>query len=136
MRVVVIGAGGIGGLYGGLLARAGHTVGFLARGKHLEAIRERGLEVRSADFGTFVVRAPASADPADLGQADLVLFAVKTYDLDRAAHVSKQFLGPDASLLTFQNGLDAPDQVALPSSASSTCSSARPGSKRPSSNRA
>jgi 2-dehydropantoate 2-reductase len=112
MRVVVIGAGGIGGLYGGLLARAGHTVGFLARGKHLDAIRERGLEVRSADFGTFVVHAPASADPADLGQADLVLFAVKTYDLDDAAHVAKKLLAPDASLLTFQNGLDAPDQVA------------------------
>src|SRR4030081_3433246 len=80
MRVAVVGAGGIGGLYGGLLARAGHTVAFLARGKHLDAIRQRGLEVRSADFGTFVVHAHASDDPADLGQADLVLFAVETYD--------------------------------------------------------
>jgi 2-dehydropantoate 2-reductase len=112
MRVVSIGAGGIGGLYGGLLARAGHSVGFLARGVHLEAIQARGLEIRSADFGTFTVHAPASADPHDLGQADLVLFAVKTYDLDQAAHVAKQFLAPEASLLTFQNGLDAPDQVA------------------------
>ena len=112
MRVVVIGAGGIGGLYGGLLARAGHDVGFLARGKHLEAIQERGLEVRSADFGTFVVQAPASADPADLGQPELVIFAVKTYDLDPAAQVAQRLLGPDASLLTFQNGLDAPDRVA------------------------
>jgi 2-dehydropantoate 2-reductase len=112
MRVVVIGAGGIGGLYGGLLARAGHSVGFLARGQHLDAIREHGLQVRSADFGTFVVRAPASADPADLGQADLVLFAVKTYDLERAALVAKEVLAPAASLLTFQNGLDAPDQIA------------------------
>src|SRR5919198_544642 len=79
MRVAVIGAGGIGGLYGGLLARAGHEVGFLARGDHLRAIQTHGLEVRSADFGTFVVHATAS---------------------------------DDASLLTFQNGLDAPDQVA------------------------
>jgi 2-dehydropantoate 2-reductase len=112
MRVAVIGAGGIGGLYGGLLARAGHTVAFLARGKHLDAIRARGLEVRSADFGTFVVRAEASADPADLGQADLVLFAVKTYDLEPAALAARQLLGPNASLLTFQNGLDAPEKVA------------------------
>jgi 2-dehydropantoate 2-reductase len=112
MRVVVVGAGGIGGLYGGLLARAGHSVGFLARGPHLEAIRNRGLEVKSADFGNFVVRAPASEDPAELGQADLVLFAVKTYDLDAAARAAKQVLAPDASLLTFQNGLDAPDQIA------------------------
>ncbi len=112
MRVGVIGAGGIGGLYGGLLARAGHSVAFLARGRHLDAIRERGLEVRSADFGTFVVQATASDNPADLGIADLVLFAVKTYDLAQAAHAAKPLLGPHASLLTFQNGLDAPDQVA------------------------
>jgi 2-dehydropantoate 2-reductase len=112
MRVAVVGAGGIGGLYGGLLARAGHTVAFLARGQHLDAIRTRGLEVRSADFGTFVVQAPASDDPADLGQADLVLFSVKTYDLDNAALAARQLLAPDASLLTFQNGVDAPDQVA------------------------
>jgi 2-dehydropantoate 2-reductase len=112
MRVAVIGAGGIGGLYGGLLARAGHTVAFLARGRHLEAIRARGLEVRSADFGTFVVRASASDDPADLGVADLVLFAVKTYDLAPAAQAAARLLGPNSSLVTFQNGLDAPDQVA------------------------
>jgi 2-dehydropantoate 2-reductase len=112
MRVAVIGAGGIGGLYGGLLARAGHTVAFLARGRHLEAIQARGLEVRSADFGTFVVQAAASDDPADLGVADLVLFAVKTYDLGQAALAALPLLGRNASLLTFQNGLDAPDQVA------------------------
>ncbi|MGI9145903.1 MAG: ketopantoate reductase family protein, partial [Chloroflexota bacterium] len=112
MRVAVIGAGGIGGLYGGLLARAGHTVAFLARGQHLKAIRERGLEVRSADFGTFVVQAAASEDPAQLGWADLVLFAVKTYDLEQAAHAARHALGPTTSLLTFQNGLDAPDRIA------------------------
>jgi 2-dehydropantoate 2-reductase len=112
MRVAVIGAGGIGGLYGGLLARAGHQVSFLARGEHLRAIQARGLEVRSAEFGTFVVRGVASDDAAELGQADLVLFAVKTYDLDQAAIAAKQVLAPQASLLTFQNGLDAPDQVA------------------------
>jgi 2-dehydropantoate 2-reductase len=112
MRVAVIGAGGIGGLYGGLLARAGHQVAFLARGEHLQAIRARGLEVRSAHFGTFVVHGVASDDPADLGQADLVLFTVKTYDLDQAAVAARQVLAPQASLLTFQNGLDAPDQVA------------------------
>jgi 2-dehydropantoate 2-reductase len=112
MRVAVVGAGGIGGLYGGLLARAGHDVQFLARGEHLKAICERGLEVRSADFGQFVVHAQASDNPADLRQADLVLFAVKTYDLDDATQAAKQLLAADASLLTFQNGLDAPDRVA------------------------
>jgi 2-dehydropantoate 2-reductase len=112
MRVGVIGAGGIGGLYGGLLSRAGHDVRFLARGAHLAAIKERGLEVRSADFGTFRVHAPASDDPADLGQCDLLLFTVKTYDLERAARSAADVLAPDGSILTFQNGVDAPDRVA------------------------
>src|SRR6266849_3733776 len=94
MRVAVIGAGGIGGLYGGLLARAGHEVAFLARGEHLQAIRARGLEVRSVTFGTFVVKGVASDSATELGQADLVLFAVKTYDLDQAAIAAKQVIGP------------------------------------------
>lgn len=112
MRVAVIGSGGIGGLYGGLLARAGHDVHFLARGAHLAAIRQRGLEVRSRELGTFTVQAPASDDPRDLGQADLALFAVKTYDLPAAAEAARHVLDPESMLLTFQNGLDAPDQVA------------------------
>lgn len=112
MRVAVIGAGGIGGLYGGLLAKAGHDVSFLARGDHLRAIQQRGLEVRSAEFGTFVVRGRASDAAAELGLAELVLFAVKTYDLEQAAQQAKQVLAPAGTLLTFQNGLDAPDQVA------------------------
>jgi 2-dehydropantoate 2-reductase len=112
MRVAVIGAGGIGGLYGGLLAKAGHEVVFLARGEHLRAIQQRGLEIRSADFGTFVVHGRSSDNPDDLGQAELVLFAVKTYDLDEAARAAGKLLAPEGQLLTFQNGLDAPDRVA------------------------
>jgi 2-dehydropantoate 2-reductase len=112
VRVAVIGAGGIGGLYGGLLARAGHEVSFLARGEHLRAIQSRGLRVQSAEFGTFVVHGRASDDPADLGQAELALFAVKTFDLEDAARAAARTLAPDGSLITFQNGLDAPRQVA------------------------
>jgi 2-dehydropantoate 2-reductase len=113
MRVAVIGAGGIGGLYGGLLARAGHDVSLLARGQHLRGIQQRGLRVQSAQFGTFsVTPAAASDDPRDLGLSDLVLFAVKTYDLDEGARAAQQILAPDACLLTFQNGVDAPDRVA------------------------
>ncbi len=112
MRVAVIGAGGIGGLYGGLLARAGHDVRLLARGAHLAAIQSRGLEVRSADFGVFRVHPPASDDPAQLGLSELVLFTVKTYDVEAAAPAALQVLAAQGSLLTLQNGLDAPDQVA------------------------
>jgi 2-dehydropantoate 2-reductase len=112
MRVAVVGAGGIGGLYGALLAQAGHEVGFLARGDHLRAMLDRGLEIQSAEFGTFTVPCRASADPADLEPADLVLFTVKTYDLDGAAQAAASLLKPDGHLITFQNGIDAPDRVA------------------------
>jgi 2-dehydropantoate 2-reductase len=112
MRVVVLGAGGTGGLYGGLLARAGHDVCFLARGPHLAAIRARGLTIRSAQFGTFTLRAPATENPSQLGQADLVLMAVKTPDLAAASQAAKSLLAPGATLLTLQNGLEAPDEVA------------------------
>jgi 2-dehydropantoate 2-reductase len=111
MRVAVIGTGGVGGLYGGVLARAGHQVAFLARGAHLAALREHGLTIRSTQFGTFTVQATASDDPGDLGLADLALFAVKTYDLPTAAAAARRVLGDGSMLLTFQNGLDAPDRV-------------------------
>lgn len=114
MRVAVIGTGGIGGLYGGLLARAGHDVRFLARGQHLRAMQQHGLRIESAQFGTFTVSARASSSASDLGpaEADLVLFAVKTYDLEEAAEPARELLAPDGSLVTFQNGIDAPDRLA------------------------
>jgi len=114
MRIAVIGAGGVGGLYGGLLARAGHEVVFLARGAQLAAITANGLEVRSAELGTFhISAAAASNDPNDLGQTELVLVTVKTYDLEAALPAAAQLRAPNGSVLTLQNGLDAPDQVAL-----------------------
>jgi 2-dehydropantoate 2-reductase len=113
MRVAVIGSGGVGGLYGGVLAKAGHEVSFLARGAHLAAIREHGLQVKSTQFGTFTVQARASDDAKDLGQAELALFGVKTYDLPTAAEAARQVLqDKDAMVLTFQNGVEAPDRVA------------------------
>ncbi len=84
----------------------------MARGAHLAAIKEHGLRVESAQFDEFTVRAPASADPSELGQADLVLLAVKTYDLEAATRAALPVLGPGSMLLTVQNGVEAPDQVA------------------------
>jgi 2-dehydropantoate 2-reductase len=118
VRVAVVGAGGTGGFYGGMLARAGHQVGFLARGRHLAAIQAHGLTVRSAQFGNFTVTGPACDAPDSLGPADLVIFAVKTYDLELAAQAAARLLGPgsglnaESVLLTLQNGVEAPDRVA------------------------
>lgn len=78
MRIAIMGTGGVGGYYGGLLARAGHEVAFIARGEHLRAIKADGLKVRSV-HGDFDIRpAHATDQPAQVGPVDLTIFAVKT----------------------------------------------------------
>lgn len=111
MRVGVIGAGGTGGYYGGVLARAGHEVAFLARGAHLEAIRTHGLAVKSRLAGDFTVRPRATADPGEIGPVDLVLFCVKAYDTDAAAERMRQLVGPETAILSVQNGIDNEDRI-------------------------
>jgi len=112
MRVAVIGAGGTGGYYGGVLARAGHDVAFLARGAHLEAIRTHGLAVKSRLAGDFTVRPRATADPGEIGVVDLVLFCVKAYDTAAAAERLRPLVGPDTVILSVQNGIDNEDRIA------------------------
>lgn len=108
----MIGAGGTGGLYGALLARAGHDVRFLARGAHLGALQARGLSIRGAQFGDFVVPVQASDDPGTLGPADLVVVAVKTFDLEAASEAARLALAPGGCAITLQNGVEAPDVLA------------------------
>ncbi len=110
MRVAVVGSGAVGGYYGARLARAGHEVTFVARGAHLQAIRERGLSVRSP-LGDFTVKARAENDGTRIGPVDVVLFAVKTYDNDTALPMLRSLVGPTTIVLTLQNGVDSVDQV-------------------------
>jgi 2-dehydropantoate 2-reductase len=111
MKIAVIGAGGVGGYYGGLLARTGHEVHFVARGAHLEAIRASGLEVKST-FGDFIIQpAYATDNPADCGQADLVLFCTKTYGTDEAARQILPILSSTTTILSLQNGIEASDRI-------------------------
>jgi 2-dehydropantoate 2-reductase len=112
MRIAIMGSGALGGFFGGLLARAGQDVTFIARGAHLEAIRSRGLVVKSATLGDFTVSAPATDDPREIGPVDLVLVGVKTYDLDAAAAQLPPLVGPQTAVLPIQNGIDAPDRIA------------------------
>ena len=107
-----MGSGGLGGYYGGLLARAGEDVTFIARGAHLEAIRTNGLSVKSQMVGDFTVPASATDDPSQAGPADLVLLGVKSYDLDSAAEQIKPLLGTETVVVPLQNGVDAADRVA------------------------
>jgi len=106
-----MGTGGVGGYYGGLLAGAGHDVAFIARGAHLRAIRENGLEVRSV-FGDFRVQpAAVTDDPSYVGPVELVIFATKTYQIAEAARAILPMVGPDTVVLPLQNGIDAADLI-------------------------
>jgi 2-dehydropantoate 2-reductase len=111
MKIGIVGAGGVGGYFGGRLALAGTEVGLVARGEHLAAIRERGLQVRR-DEGDFTVRVAASDDPADIGPCDAVLFCVKSYDTDAAAALLEPLLKPDTGVLSLQNGVDNEEKIA------------------------
>jgi 2-dehydropantoate 2-reductase len=111
MRLVVIGAGGTGGYFGGLLARAGEEVSFLARGTQLEALRTHGLSVKSRLAGTFSLPVHATSEPQEIGPVDLVLFCVKTYDTGAASGGLHLFMGPETVVLPIQNGIDAAEQL-------------------------
>ena len=112
MRFAILGSGAVGGYFGARLARAGQDVTFIARGAHREAIRARGLEVRSASLGDFTIQAPAESDTTRVGAVDVVVVAVKAYDNDTAYPSILPLLGRDTVVLTLQNGVDNVDQLA------------------------
>ena len=98
-------AGGVGGYFGARLAAAGEEVLFIARGAHLEAIREKGLRVESVLGDVHVDSEQATDDPATIGVVDLVLFAVKLGDSEAAAAACKPLLGENTTLIMLQNGV-------------------------------
>ncbi|HXF85764.1 MAG TPA: 2-dehydropantoate 2-reductase [Anaerolineales bacterium] len=111
MKILIMGSGGVGGYYGGLLAQQGNDVTFIARGAHLQAIREKGLQVKSI-FGDFTVfPAKATDDPAEVGVVDLVLFCTKTYSTDEAARALSPVIGAQTAVLSLQNGVDAVERI-------------------------
>jgi 2-dehydropantoate 2-reductase len=111
MRIVVFGTGGVGGYFGGRLAASGSDVAFLARGAHLEALRTHGLRISSPKGDLHLPRVVASDDPRALGPADVVLFAVKLYDVESAAPQLSVLIGPDTVVVPLQNGVEATDTV-------------------------
>ena len=111
MRIAVMGTGGTGGYFGGLLARAGEEVAFIARGAHLEAIRKNGLAIKSVLAGDFNISATATDNPGDIGPVDFVLFCVKAYDNAAAAEQIRPLIGPETVVLSVQNGIDNEEQI-------------------------
>jgi 2-dehydropantoate 2-reductase len=111
MRIAVMGTGGTGGYFGGLLARAGEDVTFIARGDHLEAIRKNGLTIKSVLAGDFSIPANATNNIHDIGPVDFVLFCVKAYDNTAAAEQIRPLTGPETVVLSVQNGIDNEQQI-------------------------
>ena len=108
MRVLVMGAGAVGGYYGAVLAGRGHAVTFVARGEHLRVLREQGLTIRGPDGERVVHPLDAVAEPAAAtGEVELALFTVKGYDTDAAARALRPALGPASAVLTLQNGVES-----------------------------
>jgi len=111
VRIAVFGTGGVGGYFGGRLAEAGEDVIFIARGEHLRAIKEKGLKVDSRD-GDFVIYPAAATDiVSDVGAVDLVIVAVKAWQVPDAARAMKPLVGSNTTVLPLQNGVDAVSQL-------------------------
>lgn len=110
MQIGIVGAGGIGGFYAGLLSRAGHSVRILARGDHLAAINSRGLEIKTSD-GSFVVHPEASADPARLVGCEHVLVSVKGYSLPEVGPALVAAAKSGAAIVPLLNGVDVADRL-------------------------
>jgi 2-dehydropantoate 2-reductase len=106
-----MGTGGTGGYFGGLLARAGEEVTFIARGDHLEEIRKNGLAIKSVLAGDFSIPANATDNTHEIGPVDLVLFCVKAYDNAAAADQIRPLMGPETVVLSVQNGIDNEQQI-------------------------
>ena len=110
MRIAIMGAGGVGGCLGGLLAKAGNEVSLICRGEHLAAIKANGLKLIRPDT-EFVVKVDATDDPAEVGPVDLVLFTVKTYQNRHVITALKPLMGPDSSVISLQNGVESHEQL-------------------------
>lgn len=111
MRIAVVGAGGVGGYFGGFLAQAGHDVTFIARGAHLAAMRARGLRLTGPRGEHEITTVRATDDAASLDPVETVLFCVKCYDTAEAARAVAPAVGAQTMVLTLQNGVDSAQRL-------------------------
>lgn len=112
MRIAVFGAGGVGGYFGGRLAQAGEEVIFIARGEHLMAIQQKGLQVESSKGSFVIYPAQATSDPSQVGVVDVVLVGVKAWQVPQVAAAMRPLIGETTIVVPLQNGVEAPAQLA------------------------
>jgi 2-dehydropantoate 2-reductase len=105
MRIAIMGSGGLGGYFGARLVQGGAAdVHFVARGKHLEAMRQEGLRVEGPE-PLHVKPVQVTDDPRKIGVADVVMFCVKLWDTEQAIEQIRPLVGPDTAIISFQNGV-------------------------------
>jgi 2-dehydropantoate 2-reductase len=112
MRIAAMAAGAVGGYFGARMAAAGHDVFFIARGTNLEAIKKNGLKIESVHGDVHLPRPNVTDDPKSVGPVDIVLFAVKLWDTEAAAALTRPLVGPATRVITLQNGIDSVERVA------------------------
>jgi 2-dehydropantoate 2-reductase len=110
MHIVVIGAGGVGGYFGGRIAQAGYDVTFVARGKTFEVLRNKGLHVKSIK-GDFVVKPKIVAHISDIKDPDLILLGIKSWQVTKVAEQLKDVMIERTMVLPLQNGVDNADKL-------------------------
>ena len=138
MKAAVMGAGGVGGYFGGMLARGGHDVTLIARGAHRDAIRRNGGLRMMTELGSYTAPCHATDRPEEVGPVDLALLATKTYHNAEAVPAMAPLMGPDTAALCLQNGIDSyaallaefPDAAVLPGAAYIEASRPGPGAVR------
>jgi len=112
MRIAAMAAGAVGGYFGARMAAAGHDVFFIARGANLEAIKKNGLKIESVHGDVHLPKPNVTDDPKSVGPVDIVLFAVKLWDTEAAAALTRPLVGPATRVITLQNGIDSVERVA------------------------
>jgi 2-dehydropantoate 2-reductase len=112
MRFAVIGAGGVGGYFGGKLAHGGADVSFLVRGRTLQALRTRGLRVDSIGGNFALERVHVTDDPREIGAVDVVFVATKAWQVAEAVANIAPLLGAGTAVIPLENGMEAPDIIA------------------------
>ena len=104
MKIAIMGSGGLGGYFGARLVQGGADVRFVARGKHLDAIRSNGLRIEGPE-PIHVPQVHVTANPAEIGIADVVMLCVKLWDTQQAIEQIRPMVGPETAIVSFQNGV-------------------------------
>ncbi len=111
MRIAAMAAGAVGGYFGARMAAAGHDVFFIARGANLAAIKANGLKIESVHGDVHLPKPNVTDNPAEVGAVDIVLFAVKLWDTEKAAELARPLVGPNTRVITLQNGIDSVERI-------------------------